>query len=63
MAAPLAKPRATDVDENLVEPGVELLPFAEVGQAAPGSNRGFLDGVLGFGRVSEEVAGQAVGAG
>ena len=59
---PSPQPRATLVDHDAIEPGVHPLRIAQVPPVQPRLDRGVVYRILGFHAVSEDDAGEAVGA-
>jgi hypothetical protein len=55
------KPVATDVHDDPIEPGFEALGLAEPTPGLPGADDRLLSGILGVGRVAEDVAGETEG--
>jgi hypothetical protein len=54
------QPFVADIDEDAVEPGPEALGISQPRPAPPGEQQGLLRRILGLGRVTQEVRGEAV---
>jgi hypothetical protein len=61
-APPTPKAIATDVDEDPIEPGLEVLRIAKGSRCRPGAKESVLRGVLGLVRVPKDEASKAVSA-
>jgi hypothetical protein len=62
MADPSPQPVAAAVDDDAPEPSLETVSVAQVAEAAPGRDRGVVDGVLGLDPIVEDHGRQPIGA-